>query len=207
MGLTAPFLPQLFYSDKPSTSYWFGCSSGGKQGLREIQLEPDTFDGCLAGAAAQWWTHLNYATYAVNAYVNRLNSTGFLGPADYALIGQEVLSQCDELDGVQDGIILNPRLCKPDLSSLICAGAKRDGCLIKEQADTMYEIWGNRTRESTGEWLFPGFEPGSEGSPAFSVTGVPYVSFFGAPSTQPLTSYTIRMSGSRPRLLQLPDPQ
>lgn len=130
----------------------------------------------LAGCSAQWWSRLNYATTAVNLYINVLNSTGFLAPADYSLIGKEVLTQCDELDGVKDGIILDPRLCKPDLSSLICAGAKEDGCLVKEQADTMYEIWNNRTRESTGEWLFPGFLPGSEASPTFSVTGVPYVS-------------------------------
>jgi len=158
--------------------------------LREIQLHKDTFDGCLAGASAQWWTHLNYATYAVNRYVNRLNSTGFLNSTDYALIGKEVLQQCDELDGVKDGIILNPRICKPDLSNLICAGAKEDGCLIKEQADTMYEIWSNRTRESTGEWLFPGFEPGSEASPAFSVTGVPYVSWLRLGARFPLETAT-----------------
>jgi feruloyl esterase len=158
--------------------------------LREIQLHKDTFDGCLAGASAQWWTHLNYATYAVNRYVNRLNSSGFLNSTDYALIGKEVLQQCDELDGVKDGIILNPRICKPDLSNLICAGAKEDGCLIKEQADTMYEIWSNRTRESTGEWLFPGFEPGSEASPAFSVTGVPYVSWLRLGARFPLETAT-----------------
>lgn len=30
----------MFYGKKASYSYWLGCSSGGKQGLKEIQMFP-----------------------------------------------------------------------------------------------------------------------------------------------------------------------
>lgn len=53
--LSHPQIVELFYSTQPEFSYWFGCSSGGKQGLKELQTSPDTFDGVIAGAAAQWW--------------------------------------------------------------------------------------------------------------------------------------------------------
>lgn len=118
--------------------------------------------------------HLNGQTYRINAFVNVVNSTGYLNTTDYALIGKQTFAQCDELDGLQDGIIADPTICHPDLSSIICSdGKKVDGCILQEQADTMHQIWANWT-STEGEWLFPGFQPGAEASPAFSVTGVPY---------------------------------
>jgi feruloyl esterase len=35
-----------------------GCSSGGKQGLKEAQKFPRDYDGIVAGAPANYWTHL-----------------------------------------------------------------------------------------------------------------------------------------------------
>ena len=86
------------------------------------------------------------------------------------------MSQCDALDGLADGIITNPQRCKPDLSSLLCssANANQSACLTPAKIETMNSIYANWTETGTGKWLFPGFEPGSEASPAFSVTGSPY---------------------------------
>lgn len=113
------------------------------------------------------------------------------------------MSQCDSKDGVTDGFITNPHLCKPDLSSLSCSqsGANQTSCLNDAQINTMYKIWGNYTTETNagaqlsahsfrrmrmltilprlagfpaGTYIFPGFEPGAEASPAFSVSGSPY---------------------------------
>ncbi|KAM0746067.1 tannase and feruloyl esterase [Meredithblackwellia eburnea MCA 4105] len=177
--LTAVYSKKLvkaFYGQHASYNYWIGCSSGGKQGLKELQTYPNTFDGVIAGAAAQWWTHLNGQTYRINALVNPVNSTGHLAATDYAAVGKLVLEQCDSLDGLKDGIITNPRKCKPDLSPLSCSSsqANQSSCLTQAKIDTMYKIYANWTSTTTGEWLFPGFEPGAEASSAFSVNGVPY---------------------------------
>ena len=45
-------LTQGYYGKALDYSYYSGCSTGGRQGLREIQEFPDTFDGALIGAAA-----------------------------------------------------------------------------------------------------------------------------------------------------------
>ncbi|KAI5478379.1 hypothetical protein MNV49_005128 [Pseudohyphozyma bogoriensis] len=164
-----------YYGSEASNNYWIGCSSGGKQGLKELQMFPDTFDGVIAGAAAQWWPHLNAQTYRVNALVNGVNLTGHLTPADYGAINAVVLEQCDELDGLKDGIITNPDLCSPDLSSLSCSAtaANASSCLNDDQIETMKTIWSDYS-STTGEWLFPGFKVGAEGFTTELVSGTPY---------------------------------
>ena len=108
--------------------------------------------------------------------MNAVNSTGYLNTTDYQLIGALVYKQCDALDGVEDGIITNPSACKPDLQQLSCdaPGANSSSCLNAEQIVTMYRIWADYHKETTGEWVFPGFEHGAEGLKGFSVTGSPY---------------------------------
>jgi feruloyl esterase len=44
---------QAYYGRQQDYSYWLGCSSGGKQGLKEVQAYPNDYDGVVAGAAAQ----------------------------------------------------------------------------------------------------------------------------------------------------------
>ena len=53
------FTLQAYYGKAQKSSYWLGCSSGGKQGLKEVQMYPEDFDGVIAGAAAQYWEALN----------------------------------------------------------------------------------------------------------------------------------------------------
>ncbi|SCV73386.1 BQ2448_7312 [Microbotryum intermedium] len=164
--------------------YWIGCSSGGKQGLKEIQINAHTFDGVLAGAAAQWWPHLNGQTYRINAFVNKINSTGYLNSSNFATIAAEVLRQCDVTgqDKLEDGIITDPTKCSPKLEGLLCSakGANTTSCLSQAQIKTMYAIWADwrsSTGLSTGPGgtnYFPGFQPGAEGYSAFSVTGSSY---------------------------------
>jgi len=47
-----------YYGDAPKPSYWNGCSSGGREGLKEAQKFPADFDGIIAGAPANYWMHL-----------------------------------------------------------------------------------------------------------------------------------------------------
>src|SRR5713226_1569083 len=61
MTVKAKAIIAAFYGKGPRLSYWVGCSSGGKQGLKEAQRFPDDYDGIIAGAPANYWTHLMVA--------------------------------------------------------------------------------------------------------------------------------------------------
>ncbi|GAA5934647.1 hypothetical protein JCM10213_002042 [Rhodosporidiobolus nylandii] len=176
--LTAEYSKKIikaYYGKEQKKSYWLGCSSGGKQGLKEVQAYPEDFDGVIAGAAAAYWQRLNAATYRYNAFVNVVDTPGYLNTSDYAVIGAHVLSQCDELDGVKDSIIADPDKCHPDLAPILCSspGANSSACISEAQALTMERIWADYHAQN-GTWIAPGFKHGAEGLPGFSVNGSPY---------------------------------
>jgi feruloyl esterase len=131
-------------------SYWLGCSSGGKQGFKEAQMYPDDYDGILAGSPAWSWSHLS----AWGIYIGLLNPAGpgYLNATDLGTLHQAIIAQCDALDGLADGIVTNPALCKIDWAKTGLSVAQQS------QAAAYYTNW----TSSTGELLFPGFSPGAE---------------------------------------------
>lgn len=58
MTVKAKAILAAFYGVAPKHSYWNGCSTGGKQGLTEAQRFPRDFDGIIAGAPGNFFTHL-----------------------------------------------------------------------------------------------------------------------------------------------------
>ena len=71
------------YYGKPATlSYWNGCSTGGKQGLMEAQRFPDDYDGIIAGAPANYQSHLHAWTVWVGVATTK-DPANFVPPAKY----------------------------------------------------------------------------------------------------------------------------
>ncbi|KAF8684546.1 tannase family [Rhizoctonia solani] len=176
----AKTVAKSYYGKSSKYNYWIGCSSGGKQGKVFDQLDNPYFDGVVAGAPAQWWPHLNGFTVHVNLLnANATTPGAVIPPPFFATLNKVILDQCDKLDGVADGIITNPRLCKPDLSRVACGSANlssyinQTNCLSQSQLVTLKAIYTNWT-SSDGEFLFPTFEPGSEFGWPGTITGIPY---------------------------------
>jgi len=73
------------------------------------------------------------------------------------------MSVCDAVDGLEDGLIDDPRACRFDPARDVPAcpvGADRDDCLTPAQAETVAKIYGGVV--SQGAPYFPGYMPGSE---------------------------------------------
>ncbi|CUA76625.1 putative feruloyl esterase B-2 [Rhizoctonia solani] len=155
-----------YYQQNATYNYWLGCSAGG---MREVQGFPEDFDGALTGAPAQFLSRQN----GWNVHVGELNIDGYapgetIPTSFFPLWAEEVASQCDELDGVKDGIISSPNLCSPDTSTVICGAVNASAyinsttCLTESQETTLQAIYKNWTSTETGELIFPAHQPGSE---------------------------------------------
>ena len=49
---------KAYYGEPAGKSYFDSCSDGGREALMEAQRFPEDYDGILAGAPANAWTHL-----------------------------------------------------------------------------------------------------------------------------------------------------
>ncbi|KAL2141668.1 hypothetical protein VTI28DRAFT_2114 [Corynascus sepedonium] len=155
-----------YYSGQTLTySYFSGCSNGGRQGLKELQNFPDSFDGALIGAPTWWTSHLH--PYFIRAFLYNYPPTdpGHLSNADVSLLADEVIGQCDHLDSIRDGIVSRPELCNPNFSTLLCPPTSRPNrpCLTPAQLITAYNMYRSwLSSRNTSQLLYPGLTPGSE---------------------------------------------
>jgi feruloyl esterase len=149
------------YYERPARlSYWNGCSTGGRQGLMEAQKFPDDFDAVIAGAPANYQTHLHAWDLSVAVPVLN-NPAAALTQSKLDALRDAATSACDAQDGVRDGLINNPRACKFDPSVLLCKGGDGPSCLTPPQLDAVKRAYAT-TKTKSGESVFPGKEPGSE---------------------------------------------
>jgi hypothetical protein len=111
---------------KPLYAYYNSCSTGGRQGLIEAQRYPDDFDGLVIGAPVHYLSHITQRgvweaqALAMDAWIA---SGGSIIPK-LTLLAGAVAAKCDKLDGVEDGVIDDPRLCpfNPLTDLPACAG-------------------------------------------------------------------------------------
>jgi feruloyl esterase len=162
MTVESKAIVDAFYGGPPRHSYWVGCSSGGRQGLKEAQRFPDDYDGIIAGAPANAWTHLAVSTVWI-AQATLMDPAGYIPRLKFRLLHDAALDACDAVDGVKDGVIDDPTRCHFDPAVLQCeAGDDRPTCLTAGQVEAARKIYGGPKNSRTGNPIFPGLEPGSE---------------------------------------------
>jgi feruloyl esterase len=125
------------YGRAPQHAYWQGCSTGGRQGLAEVQRYPDDYDGVIAGAPV--YTPLTYANAMLRVQLFHAKPGSNLTAAQVPLIRDAVLAACDANDGVKDGILTDPRACHWDPAELACSASSAPAaeCLSAAQVETV----------------------------------------------------------------------
>ena len=161
MTVQSKAIVTAFYGRAPRYSYWTGCSSGGKQGLKEAQQFPMDYDGILAGAPANFWTHLLAAAMIISDATHP-GSVRYIPPIKYQLLHNAVLAACDSADGLKDGILNDPRKCVFDPHQLLCKDAVNSNCLSASEAAAAAELYSGLRDSRTGSQLYPGLARGSE---------------------------------------------
>jgi len=155
---------QAFYGAAPRTSFFNGCSTGGRQAITEAQRYPNDFDAIVAGASAWDGMRLHALRVAISQRINR-NADGVIPPSKLPMIHAAVLDACDALDGVKDGVIENPLQCHFDYAKLACKGADAPDCLTPGQVEAAKVLTSPLEDARTGKvidvrHLWPGSELG-----------------------------------------------
>jgi len=162
-AVTAKAIIQSFYGKNPEHSYFSSCSNGGRQALMEAQRFPEDYDGIIAGAPANFWTHLfGVAIWNNQALSNEKSS--YFNATKLPAVQAAVLAECDMLDKVKDGVLENPEQCRLDTSKLLCVGMETDRCLTNPQLAALKKIYAG-PHNAKGDRVSPGFSPGSEADP------------------------------------------
>lgn len=161
MTVKSKQIVQTFYGNGPRLSYFVGCSTGGRQGLMEAQRFPADYDGIIAGAPANFFTHLLAGSLWPAAATLKSDATR-LSPAKLSALNKGALAACDAGDGVTDSLISNPLTCTFDPGTLLCKGDETDACLTAPQVDAARKIYAYSTNPRTMEKIFAGMAPGSE---------------------------------------------
>lgn len=97
------------YASEPTTRYFAGGSTGGREALSSIQRWPDDWDGAIAWYPA--WN--NAAAWLAGVHISRefAKPDAYPSSAHRQLLLDAALDSCDALDGLKDGIISDQRQC------------------------------------------------------------------------------------------------
>ena len=145
------------YGRPADRSYWLGCSTGGRQGLKEAQRYPEDYDGIVAGAPA---SNLP-ALMSLSVSIQRNMGAGGFPIEKLGLLKQAAIATCDEQDGVADRVITNVATCIFDPSSLQCAAGATAECLSPSEVEAAKRIYAGLV-DSSGAVVMPGTGPASE---------------------------------------------
>ncbi|KAK2590610.1 hypothetical protein QQS21_011712 [Conoideocrella luteorostrata] len=161
-------LAEKYYEKPPAHSYYIGCSLGGRMGIKAAEAFPDDFDGIVAGSPAVDFLHLQGERAMFYPITGPAGSADFIRPELWTgLIHDEVLRQCDCLDGVKDGIIEVPSRCHFVPERLLCRPSgyqelsNRRNCLNSAQIKQLNSIYAPYTAPD-GSLIFPRMNPGNE---------------------------------------------
>ena len=155
-------ITQRYYGQAPSKSYFMGCSAGGIQAMWQTQRFPWAFDGIVAGApcpdlSASWMNLL----WGNRALMDRTGKS-LLEQDDLETLHQAVVAKCDLNDGVQDGVIGDPRACGFNPEELRCTVDRKARCLTPQQVEAAGKIYRGPITSEGEQIVLPAAQRGSE---------------------------------------------
>ena len=178
VGTITPMAKALItaaYGRGPDRSYIGGTSNGGRLALVAASRYPEHFDGILANAPG---TYMPRASIANLSHVRRWDSVAtsrvINGLPDYEsalpmperqLIANAILSKCDALDGVVDGLVQDTQACRSvfDIQRDVptCLGPRNGQCLSAAQKNVLAAVY-SPVKLANGELIYSGFpfDPG-----------------------------------------------
>jgi feruloyl esterase len=160
---------KAYYGKAVEKAYFDSCSDGGREALMEAQRFPQDYDGILAGAPANAWSHM-LTSWVDVTQVTMGDPRAYVSSLKLPAVQKAALAACDQLDGVKDGIINDPQQCHFDPEVLLCKEEDSLTCLTGLQLNSLRKYYSGGN-DSAGKAIFPGMSMGDEagGWPAWIV--------------------------------------
>jgi Tannase and feruloyl esterase len=211
--LVSKRIVQHYYGEQPQHSYLCGCSNGGRDAMLAAERSPNLFDGVFAenpgfdlpqAAVAEAWNEQALAPLATTKDANgEPNLSTTFTNADLEVASAAILSACDGLDGLVDGIVddfsaCTNRIVYPALRRFTCRSGQAPhsgACLTAAQVGALEKIFAG-PRNSAGKPLYASWywdagiwDPPTE-APALGWQAW-NVSFFGNPAYNTSANLTL----------------
>jgi len=155
-----------YYNRPAAYSYFVGCSTGGREGMILSQRFPTVFNGIVVGDPAMrtglsnlaigQWIPVAWNQAAPKDASGKPEIEKLFTDADRKLIIDALMKKCDALDGLADGMILNPLACHFDPEEIACRPGQREGCLAPEKAAAIKKAFAG-PKNAYGTQVYPGF--------------------------------------------------
>jgi feruloyl esterase len=163
-----------YYGQPAKYRYFVGCSNGGKNGSVAMATFADDYDGVVAGSGVYGHSRDNTGgsdmSGLVASWARNLQQPALSVAKGEALYKAQV-DACDYVDGVGDGIIGNPEVCRFDPAALRCSGASNDGCLTDAEIGAV-RVLRSDLKDSAGRVIGPPQGPGNAGLNESAVAGL-----------------------------------
>ncbi|KAK6510551.1 Tannase and feruloyl esterase [Arthrobotrys conoides] len=150
-----------FYPSSIKKSYYIGCSSGGRQGLKAAQEFPEEYDGIVSAAPAVYFQSVIAAGGQIFKIVGPPGSPTHLNQNQWNAVHQMVIDQCDGIDGVLDRVIEDPMKCQPRPEKLLCGPGQTwdsNQCLTAQQVLTVRKVY-SPIYGNDGKFISPRLNP------------------------------------------------
>ncbi len=170
MTVTGKALTEAVYGVAPRYSYFSGCSTGGRQGLSEVQRYPQDYNGVVSGAPAINWNRFHiqhmWGPVVMNAAENPV------APCKLAAATAAAVAACDGIDGVKDGVIEDPKRCSYDPKPLVGTSAGECGAFTAGDVNVIRKLW-EGPRRADGTFLWYGLPRGADLNALWTSRGTP----------------------------------
>lgn len=161
MTLKAKSMIRVFYGKPALFAYFNGCSHGGGQGAMQAHRFPEDYDGVIIGCAGSGLSYgfAAHSLWLVSEIIK--HPEGAIPRSLEPVIQDAVMRACDDVDGLKDGLIDDPRRCQFDPQVLLCQTADTKDCLTPAQVATVRRELSPVTNPRTGSLVYPPKELGS----------------------------------------------
>jgi hypothetical protein len=157
MSVAGKAVAKAYYADAAGHSYFWGCSTGGREGLMEAQRYPGDYNGIVSGAPAINWTRFIPAEIWPELVMKE--SGDYLPTCKEDAFVESAVKACTAHDAVTDGWIANPGACDWNPDKLVGL-VTPCGTITATDAAVMAKIWQGPVSTS-GRPLWFGLERGA----------------------------------------------